>query len=103
MCGHAQDVQVAVADLDHEQDVESPERHRAVDVEEVDREHAGGLGAQELPPAAVGVPDRCRWFHLRASLASHGSDASAKPKTRFCSSYWNAAEVRPVIETLATA
>jgi hypothetical protein len=25
-------------------------------VEEVDGEHAGGLGAQELPPAGVGVP-----------------------------------------------
>jgi hypothetical protein len=30
-------------------------------VEEVDREHAGGLGAQELPPAGVGVPERRRW------------------------------------------
>ncbi len=40
MRGHAQDVQEAVADLECEQDVESPQRHRAVDVEEVDREHA---------------------------------------------------------------
>jgi hypothetical protein len=38
--GHAQDVQVAVAELEREQDVEPPERYRAVDVEEVDREHA---------------------------------------------------------------
>jgi hypothetical protein len=30
-------------------------------VEEVDREHAGGLGSQELPPVGVGVPDRRRW------------------------------------------
>jgi hypothetical protein len=59
--GHAQDVQGAVADLEREQDVEPPQRHRAVDVEEVDREHGGGLGAQELPPAGVGVADRCRW------------------------------------------
>ena len=59
--GHAQDVQVAVADLEREQHVEPPQRDRAVDVEEVDREHAGGLGAQELPPAGVGVPYRCRW------------------------------------------
>src|SRR5215213_10384311 len=22
---------------------------------------SGGLGAQELPPAGIGVPDRCRW------------------------------------------
>ena len=49
MCGHAQDVQVAVADLECEQDVEPSQCERAVDVEEVDREHAGGLGAQELP------------------------------------------------------
>jgi hypothetical protein len=37
-------------------------------VEEVDREHAG-LGAQELPPRDVGVPDRrggTRWrFRIR--------------------------------------
>jgi hypothetical protein len=54
-------VQGAVADLKREQDVEPPQRHRTVDVEEVDREHAGGLAAQELPPTGVGVPDRCRW------------------------------------------
>jgi putative transposase len=36
-------------------------RYRAVDVEEVDREHAGGLGAQELPPRGVGVLHRRRW------------------------------------------
>jgi hypothetical protein len=51
---------VAVADLKHEQHIEPPQRERAVDVEEVDREHAGGLGAQELPPAGVGVPQRSR-------------------------------------------
>jgi hypothetical protein len=59
--GHAQHVQGAVADLERKQDVEPPQRHRAVDVEEVEREHAGGLGAQELPPAGIGVPNRCRW------------------------------------------
>ena len=45
MTGHAQDVQVAIADLKHEQDVEASQRERAVDVEEVHREHAGGLDA----------------------------------------------------------
>src|SRR5689334_24959161 len=55
MSGHTQDMQVAVADLEGEQDVEPPKRERAVDVEEVDCEHAGRLGAQELPPAGVGV------------------------------------------------
>ena len=44
--GHAQDMQEAVADLEHEQHVEASQRKRAVDVEEVDWEHAGGLGAQ---------------------------------------------------------
>src|SRR3954447_12470745 len=52
--GDAQDVQVAVADLEDEKDLEPPKCHRAVDVEEVDREHAGGLRAPELPPAGVG-------------------------------------------------
>jgi hypothetical protein len=64
MRGHAQHVQVAVADLEHEQHeqhVEASQRERAVDVEEVDREHAAGLSTQELPPTGVGVPDRCRW------------------------------------------
>jgi hypothetical protein len=56
--GHAEDVQVAVADLEYEQDVEPPQRHRAVDVEEVDGQHAGGLGAQELPPTRIGL-SRC--------------------------------------------
>jgi hypothetical protein len=45
MPGHSQDVQGAIADLEHEQDVEPPQRHRAVDVEEIDREHAGSLGS----------------------------------------------------------
>jgi hypothetical protein len=61
MCGHAQDVEVAVADVECEQDVEPSQGERAVDVEEVDREHAGGLGVQELPPAGVGVPQWCWW------------------------------------------
>jgi hypothetical protein len=61
MRGHAEDVQVAVADVEDEQDVEPPQGHRAVDVEEIDGEHAGGLGAQELPPAGVGVPRWRRW------------------------------------------
>jgi hypothetical protein len=45
----------AVADLEREQDVEPPQRHRAVDVEEVDGQHAGGLRAQELPPTRIGL------------------------------------------------
>ena len=80
MRGHAQDVQVAVADLEHEQDVEPPQRHRAVDVEEVDGQHAGGLGAQELPPAGVGVPRRRRWdpVALEDPPDRRGADAVAE-------------------------
>ena len=80
MSGHAQHVQVAVADLEHEQDVEPPQRERAVDVEEVDREHAGGLGAQELPPAGVGVPQRRRWdaVALEDPPDRRGADAVAE-------------------------
>ena len=51
---------MAVADLEHEQDVGSPQCHRAVDVEEVDAQHAGDLCAQESPPSANGLPKR-RW------------------------------------------
>ena len=69
MSRHTEDVQITVADLEHEQHVKPSERHRAVDVEEVHREHAGGLGAQEPPPAGVGVADRAggiRWrFRIR--------------------------------------
>ena len=61
MPGHAQDVQGAVADLEQERDVEPLEGHAAVDVEEVDGQHAGGLGAREPPPAGVVVPGWCRW------------------------------------------
>jgi hypothetical protein len=34
MRSHTQDVQVTIADLEHEQDVEPAQRHRAVDMEE---------------------------------------------------------------------
>ena len=80
MCGDAQDVEVAVADLEREQHVEPPQRHRAVDVEEVDREHGGGLGAQELSPARVGVPDRRRWdaVALQDAPNRRGADAVAE-------------------------
>ena len=80
MPGHTQDVQVAVADLEGEQDVEPSQRERAVDVEEVNREHARGLGAQELPPAGVGVPRRSRWdpVSLKDPPDCRGADAVAE-------------------------
>src|SRR6185436_18655781 len=53
---------------------------RAVDVEDVDGEHAGGLGVQELPPAGVGVPDRGRWdvVALEGPADRRGADAVAE-------------------------
>jgi hypothetical protein len=47
---HAQDMDMAGADLEHEEYVEAAHGHRAVDMEEIARQHRGGLGAQELPP-----------------------------------------------------
>ena len=74
---HAQHVQVAVADLEYEQHVEPLQGERAVDVEEVHREHAGGLCAQELPPAGVGVPHRRRWDAVALQDAPDGRGADA--------------------------
>ena len=54
--GHAEDVHAARADLHDEQAVQAPQGHRAVHVEEVDREHRGCLCVQELPPGRVGMP-----------------------------------------------
>ena len=49
-------------------------------LEEVDREHAGGLGAQELPPTGVGVPQRSRWdpVALQDPPDRRGADAVAE-------------------------
>jgi hypothetical protein len=44
-------------------------------VEEVDREHAAGLGAQELPPAGVGLPRRRWWNPLALQDPSDGRGA----------------------------
>ena len=79
ICGDAQDVQAAVTDLEREQDIEPPQCHRAVDVEEVAREYVSGLGAQELTPTGVGVPARCRWdaVALEDPADRRGADAVA--------------------------
>ena len=66
MCGYAQDMQVAVADLEHEQHVEAPQRDRAVDVEEVDRQHAGGPVGRSDTVAELGQGR----FHRPQQLAS---------------------------------
>ena len=80
MPGHAQHVQGAVTNFECEQDVEPPQCHRAVDVEEVDRQHAAGLGAQELPPTGVGVPQRSWWdaVALQDPPDRRGTDAVAE-------------------------
>ena len=48
--------------------------------EEVDREHAGGLDAQELPPVGVGVSQRRRWdaVALQDPPDRRGADAVAE-------------------------
>jgi hypothetical protein len=75
--GHAQDVYVAVADFECEQDVEPPQGHRAVDVEEVDGEHSGGLAAQEPSPAGVNVADRRPWDPVAPKDPTDGPGADA--------------------------
>ena len=77
MVGYAKDVQIAVADLERDQDVDPSERDRAVEVEEVDGQHLGGLGAQELAPAGVGVSRRRRWYPAALEDPTDGRSADA--------------------------
>jgi hypothetical protein len=58
--GRAQHVHGSAGDLQDEEHVDPLERHRAVHMEEVTRQHRRRLGAQKLPPGRVGAPDR-RW------------------------------------------
>ena len=58
--GHAEDVHVARADLNHEQAVQALEGYCAADVEEVGGEHRRCLGVQELQPGRIGMPFRRR-------------------------------------------
>jgi hypothetical protein len=60
--GGAQQVHGPGADLQHEEDVDPLERHRAVHVEEAAGQHHRCRGAQELLSGRVGVPDRCRRY-----------------------------------------
>jgi hypothetical protein len=52
--GHAEDLHIAGANLDHEEVVQALEGHRAVDVKEVRRKHCRGLRVQELPLEGLG-------------------------------------------------
>jgi hypothetical protein len=54
--GHAEDMHIPGADLDHEEAVQALQGHRAVHVEEVGRKHRRGLRAQEILPGRVGAP-----------------------------------------------
>jgi hypothetical protein len=82
MSGHAQDVQVAVTDLEYEQHVQRPQRHRAVDVEEVHGQHARGLRAQvtELEQLAL---DPAVQLHRRPS-DERGEDRPVGPVQTWC-------------------
>jgi len=61
MCGHAQDVDMTSADLDHEEHVQPTQGDRAVDVEEIACQHGRGLRAQELPSGGPGPLRRGRY------------------------------------------
>ena len=61
LAGRFEEVHVAAANLEGEEDVDPFQGDRAVDVEEVHGQHAGGLSAQEPPPGCVGGSQRCRW------------------------------------------
>jgi hypothetical protein len=83
--GDAQDADGARLDLQHDQHIEPPQRHR-VDAEDVDREHPGGLGAQELPPAGVVAADRRRRYPDPFEDAADGRRAD--PMAEFEQSPW---------------
>jgi hypothetical protein len=55
MAAYAEDMHVAVADLEREQHVEPPQCHRAVDVEDIHGQHRRGLRPEELAPVGVGL------------------------------------------------
>jgi hypothetical protein len=59
------------ADLDHEQDIESAQADR-VEVEEVDCEQSGGLGAKEGSPGEVGSP----WCRRQPSVGEDSADGT---------------------------
>src|SRR4030088_3147533 len=60
MAGCAEDMDVAVADFEDEEDVDPFQGDGAVDVEEVHGQHGRGLGAQEPSPGRIGGPEWCR-------------------------------------------
>ena len=59
--GHAQEMHVTGAYLDHEEDVQAAQGDRAAQMEEIAREHRRCLRAQELPPGRLAALRR-RWY-----------------------------------------
>jgi hypothetical protein len=57
---HTQDMDMAGADLDHEEHVDPAQGHRTVDMEEIAGQHRGRLRAQELPPRRAAALRRGR-------------------------------------------
>ena len=77
VCEHQLDMLAAqpVGELvEREQDVESPQRHRAIDVEEVHANIVVACVRRNCPPTGVGLPRR-RW---RDPSALEGSGGSSK-------------------------
>jgi hypothetical protein len=58
--GNAQDMNVAGAHLDHEEDVQAAQGDRAINVEEAACQHRRDLRAEELPPGGAAAPGRGR-------------------------------------------
>jgi hypothetical protein len=80
VAGRPEDVQVAVADFQGEQDVDPFQGDRAVDVEEVHGQHGRGLRTQEPSPSRIGRPQGGRGYppQLEDSADRGGADAMAK-------------------------
>jgi hypothetical protein len=71
--GAACEVDAPAADLEKEEHVEAAERDR-FDREEITREHAGPLLAQERPPVQLGTPRR----GLEASSREHSPNCARR-------------------------
>jgi hypothetical protein len=77
MARRPQDVDVAVADFQDEEDVDPLQGHGAVDVEEVHGQHGRGLRPQEPSPRRIGRPQRRRGYppQLEDPADRGGADA----------------------------
>lgn len=62
--GRTENMDIAAADLQHEGQIDPPERERAVDVKQITRQHQRGLCAQKMVPATKVLP----WHYDRPSV-----------------------------------